>query len=111
MTLLDTYANLDCPLFTVLQNERQLNTESFWKKNSSGTLGYKLLEIKSPSSRKGENLIDKHNRYSSLPYLEIQNESVYLKRSHPYFTRIQVSILVTNVTECDLVIQSLVDLV
>ena len=27
MTLLDRFANLDCPLFTVLQKERQLNTE------------------------------------------------------------------------------------
>ena len=80
-------------------------------KNSSGTLRYKLLEIKSPSSRKGENLIDINDGYSSLPYLEIQNGSVHLKRSHPYFTQIQVSMLVTNVTECDLVIQSLVDFV
>ena len=80
-------------------------------KGPDGNDHYKLLEVKSPSSRKGSELIDRQEGKSWLPYLEIKDGSVQLKQNHPYFTQVQVSMLVTNVKECDLVIHSSVDLV
>ena len=68
---------------------------------------FSLLEIKSPSSRKGQEIIDFKIHKSFVPYLECsENNTVSLKEGHMYYTQIQVAMFVAHLTSCHFCIYS-----
>lgn len=63
----------------------------------------RVLEIKCPSSCKNMDILNENGK-PNLKYLEVINNKLSLKRSHQYFTQVQVLMYCTGIATCDLMI-------
>ncbi|XP_049271313.1 uncharacterized protein LOC125758313 [Rhipicephalus sanguineus] len=59
-----------------------------------------LLEIKCPYSRKDDIIIDAEREISFVKYIVYEGGQLKLRKRHPYYTQIQLSMYVTNTHEC-----------
>jgi len=67
---------------------------------------FSLLEIKCPSSRKNQLIVDYEKGISHLKYLIFQNNEISLNRKHNYYTQVQHAMYVTNLDNCHFVVHS-----
>lgn len=66
-----------------------------------------LLEIKCPVTCKNSIIVDRESNTSNVPYLFFNSKGkIELKKSHIYFTQIQVSMYVTGLTKCHFFVYS-----
>ncbi|GBP67984.1 Exonuclease [Eumeta japonica] len=66
-----------------------------------------LLEIKCPFSCKNQQIVNRDDKVSNVPYLKIdENNDIYLKKSDKYYTQIQVSMYILNVNKCHFFVYS-----
>ena len=50
----------------------------------------KIVEFKCPYTCKQEPIIDKVTKKINVPYLQVLEDDIYLKKSHPYYSQVQV---------------------
>lgn len=66
----------------------------------------KVVEIKCPSSCKKTGIVDFETKKCFVPYLEFREEEIQLKRSHQYYTQIQIQMYVSGAKKGDLFVWS-----
>ena len=67
---------------------------------------YKLLEIKCPYSCKTKPVFDESQNKCNVGYLEVVDQKIQLKKSHMYYTQVQVSMYATGLQSCDFFVWS-----
>ncbi|XP_077500074.1 uncharacterized protein LOC144110880 [Amblyomma americanum] len=65
-----------------------------------------LLEVKCPYSCRDKPIVDFESNISGVPYLVFQDGKLELKRTHVYYTQVQVSMYVLGLEACFLYVYS-----
>lgn len=66
----------------------------------------KIIEVKCPISCKKQCVVDFHNNKCNVGYLKLINNKLELKKSHQYYTQVQIQMYATGMSMCDLFIYS-----